>query len=145
MGNNPVSDEVSFLGGAVIFAIFGVVAYRVGKFTVMPGELRRLVLTFGLLFATGGAIFLILPLLPRLLGSAADLVFPLVGLGGIAVVVLSRGRVAAVMARRSSEEQAEYARRTVFFRSRQGRWLIVALAVSLFVWALGTAFIWASP
>jgi hypothetical protein len=140
----PISDLTTFLGGAVIFATFGVIAYRIGKFTILAGELRRLALTFGTLFVVGSAIFLILPQASRLLGSAADLVFPLVSLVVIAVLVLSRGRVAAAMARRSPEEQAEFARRNAFFRSRQGRLLTASLAIGLLVWLLGTALLWAS-
>jgi hypothetical protein len=145
MGNNPVSDVVTFLGGAVIMAIFGGIAYRIGKFTLVPGEPRRLALTFGLLVVVGVAIFLILPLVSRLLGSAAELVFPLVSVAGIGLLVLSRGRVAAAMARRSPDEQAEFARRNTFFRSRQGRLLTVALAVGLMAWIFATTFLRVGP
>jgi hypothetical protein len=139
----PISDLVTFLGGAVIFAIFGVISYRIGKFTLLAGEPRRLALTFGTLVVVGSAIFLILPQASRLWGSAADLVFPLVSLVVIAVLVLSRGRVAAAIARRSPEEQTEFALRNAFFRSRQGRLLTASLVIGLLVWTLGTALRWA--
>jgi hypothetical protein len=145
MGNNPVGDLVAWLGSLVIFAVFGVMAYRIGKFTLIPGEPRRLARTFGLLIVVGGAIFLILPPLSRLFGSATELVFSLVSLGGIAVLVLSRRWVAAVMARRSPTEQTEFARRNAFFRSRRGRLLTVAAAIGVLVWILATAFLRASP
>jgi hypothetical protein len=122
-----------------------VIAYRVGKFTLIRGEPRRLARTFGLLIVVGVAIFLTLPPLSRLLGSATEVVFPLISLGDIAMLVLSRGRVAAAMARRPPEEQAEFARRNAFFRSRQGRVLTVALAVGPMVWLGATAFLWAGP
>lgn len=45
------------------------------------------------------------------------------------------------MAKRSPEEQVEFARRRDFFRSRQGRWLVIGAALGVFVWLFAAAIV----
>jgi hypothetical protein len=132
---------ITLLVGVVAIAeAVGALMYRVGRFSLMPGELRRLALNG----AIGLAIAIAFPFLTQFFASSAQLVLGLIVLASVGYLLLTRGRRARILQERSPEGLAELERRTTFLRSRRGRWLFVAMFLGMLLWSVATAFIWAA-
>jgi len=144
MERSNLSFLVLYVGIITVVAVFNAIIYRVGHVTMMPGEPRRQVLNFVLAVAIGFALGLAVPQGHWLLGSSASWVITLIGLGSIAVLLFTRRWLKRWLARmvpkQPPEVQAEVERRTRFMRGRQGRWLFVAMFLSIIIWLLFANF-----
>ena len=141
MDGSTLGVLVGIAGTMAIFGIAGFAAYRVGKFTVLPGEPKRLATWGTVAVLLAGGFALITPWIRRNFGSAADLVFAVIPIVLVVLLARSGPRREAAMAKRSPEEQAEFARRSAFFASRQGRRFIVGAGLGVVAWLLASTFI----
>lgn len=132
-------------GVLVIFVGFGAVMYRVGNFTLMPGERKQLALSLIALAAVGVALSLVFPSMRRLFGSSWDLITILLGLGSVVLLVVGRQwrrkRLPKLMQERPQDVRDEYESRAMFMRSRQGRFLTIAAVLTVLLWSLVTTFV----
>lgn len=148
----PMIKVMNELGGLwfwagvlVIFVGFGAVMYRVGNFTLMPGERKQLALSLIALAAVGVALSLVFPSMRRLFGSSWDLITILLGLGSVVLLVVGRQwrrkRLPKLMQERPQDVRDEYESRAMFMRSRQGRFLTIAAVLTVLLWSLVTTFV----
>ena len=127
---------VSYVGFLAIVAAFGVMTYRVGHFTVMPGEAREQVLFIVLALAIGLILGVAVPQWHWSSGSDASFIVVIaIGLGGLVLTrVWLRPWVTRIVQKQPPEKRAEIDRRTQFMRSHVGQRLFWLMLLSMTTW-----------
>ncbi|MGH2483265.1 MAG: hypothetical protein ACRDE9_02270 [Candidatus Limnocylindria bacterium] len=132
-----MSDELqrsiaTLLSIVPFLVVFGAVAYRVGNFSLLPGEPLKILYSFGFGFLAVLGIIVVLEALP----PAADSVVFLIGaLASIGSFPLLRRRQEQYIRNLPPDQRAEAEKRAAFFRSGRGRALFVAFGIGLVIWA----------
>lgn len=145
MGREIAFSVAFWVGAVVIYALFSVFAFRLGKFSRMPGEGRTWAWTLPLFLGIAAALGVAAPFALHLLGTTSlflvGLLLFAVAIGYARLTANWRARrLAQALAKRSPEVVAEFEHRRAFIRSRLGRWLYVATWAVIFVWSLVMAF-----
>jgi hypothetical protein len=140
MERDTVVGVTLVVGVVAIAGAFEVAMYRVGTFSVLPGELSRLALNF----AIGLVLAVALPFLSQLFPSSFSLLIGLLVVASLGYVVLTRGRRARMLQERSPQERAELERRVTFLRSRRGVVLFAGMFLSMVVWSVAATLLWAA-
>jgi hypothetical protein len=130
---------ITVVGLAFIIQAFEILMYRVGDFSLQPGESGRLIRRTAILLAMAVAFPFVLKLIP-----SRDAFLIILSIAFIAYLLLTRGRRARQFQQRPAEERAELERRVAFMRSRPGVGLLVAMMISLIIWTIGVVVIWAA-
>ena len=139
MDESTVLSVITLVGVVAIIQGFTVLTYRVGGFSLIPGEKGRL--------ARGAFIALLLALaLPFLLPLTAsnDLVPVALAVAGLGYLWLTRARRARLLEERSASERDEIQNRVTFMRSGTGIILLVGMIASMVLWSLALVIVWSA-